>query len=218
MIVTRGIAEVMSKGNSEWGISKLTPEQSDALLRNFRKGNVGMALMLAGFFAPNAFGAAHYYQKGVDQPEGLEEGDVKFFGVKIPKWLADNPYLVTMKVGASLRSAFNYYTDEKDEGFVQAAATALANTVASAAEETPLIGSPAQLYQAARGYGANYFIYNFVKSSLEPGILQEIAEDTDNRDDWYNAIGGDRIKRKPGSVGEALKTGVPGLREEVPEK
>jgi hypothetical protein len=219
MIVARGIAEVMSKGNSEWGISKLTPEQSDALLRNFRKGNVGMALMLAGFFAPNAFGAAHYYQKGVDQPEGLEEGDVKFFGVKIPKWLADNPYLVTMKVGASLRSAFNYYTDEKDEGFVQAATSSLMHTSAGAAEETPLIGSPAQLYQAATGYGGNYFWYNLVKSTLEPGILQEIAEDSDVKgDEWFDVIGGDRIKRKPANTLDAIKTGIPSLREQVPEK
>jgi hypothetical protein len=218
-IVARGIAEVMSNGKSEWGISKLTPEQSEAILRNFRKGNVGVGLMLAGFFAPNMFGAAHYYQKGVDQPEGMEEGDVKFFGVKVPKWLADNPYLVTMKVGASLRSAFNYYTDEKDEGMLKAAATALANTAASAAEETPLIGSPTQIYQAARGYGADYFIYNFVKSSLEPGLLQEIAEDTDNRgDNWSDIFMGDRIKRKPQNIGESLKTGIPGLREQVEQK
>jgi hypothetical protein len=219
MIVARGIAEVMSKGNSEWGISKMTPEQSDALLRNFRKGNVGMGLMLAGFFAPNAFGAAHYYQKGSDQPEGLEEGDVKFFGVKIPKWLADNPYLVTMKVGASLRSAFDYYTDEKDEGVMKAAAGSLMHTAAGAAEETPLIGSPAQLYQAATGYGGDYFWYNFVKSSLEPGILQEIAEDSDvHGDEWFDVIGGDRIKRKPANTWDAIKTGIPGLREQVEEK
>jgi hypothetical protein len=220
MIVARGLADIISNGKSEFGISKLTPEQSDALLRNLRKGNVGMALMLAGFFAPNAFGASHYYQKGSDQPEGLEEGDVKFFGVKIPKWLADNPYLVTMKIGASLRASFNYYTDEKDLSFVHAATNSLLHTAAGAATETPLVGSPAALYQAATGYGGNWFWYNLIKSTVEPGLLQEIAEDTDNKggNSWYNVIGGDRIKRKPENIGEALKTGVPGLREEVGEK
>lgn len=219
VILARGIAEVMSKGNSEWGISKLTPEQSDALLRNFRKGNVGMGLMLAGFFAPGMFGAAHYYQKGSDQPEGMEEGDVRFFGVRVPKWLADNPYLVTMKIGASLRASFDYYTDEKDEGFAKAAASSLMHTASGAATETPLIGSPAQLYQAATGYGGDYFWYNFVKSTLEPGILQEIAEDTDNRgDNWSDIFMGDRIKRKPANTVDALKTGIPGLREQVEEK
>lgn len=218
VIVARGIAEIISKGNSEYGISKLTPEQSDALLRNFRKGNVGMGLMLAGFFAPGMFGAAHYYQKGSDQPEGMEEGDVKFFGVKVPKWLADNPYLVTMKIGASLRASYDYYTDEKNEDYFHAAASAFAHTAAGAAEETPLIGSPAQLYQAATGYGGNYFWYNLIKSTIEPGILQEIAEDTDNRGNWYDLIGGDRIKRKPSSVVDALKTGVPSLRQQVEEK
>ncbi len=220
VIVAKGIAEVMSNGNSKFGISKLTAEQSDALLRNFRKGNVGMGLMLAGFFAPNAFGAAHYYQKGSDQPEEMEEGDVKFFGLKIPKWLADNPYLVTMKIGASLRSSFDYYTDEKDQGWAQAATNSLLHTAAGAAEETPLIGSPAQLYQAATGYGGNYFWYNLIKSTVEPGIMQEIAEDTDNKGDntWSDIFMGDRIKRKPQSVGEALETGIPGIRKNVEEK
>jgi hypothetical protein len=165
------------------------------------------------------FGAAHYYQKGSDQPEGMEEGDVKFFGVKIPKWLADNPYLVTMKIGASLRASFDYYTDKKDQGWAQAATNSLLHTAAGAAEETPLIGSPAQLYQAATGYGGNYFWYNLIKSTVEPGIMQEIAEDTDVRGDkWFDVIGGDRIKRKPQNVGEALKTGIPYLREQVQEK
>lgn len=218
MIVARGIAEVMSKGNSEWGISKLTPEQSDALLRNLRKGNVGMGLMLAGFFAPNMFGAAHYYQKGSDQPEGMEEGDVNFFGVKVPKWLADNPYLVTMKIGASLRASFNYYTDEKDQGFAEAATRSLLHTAAGAAQETPLIGSPAELYQAATGSGGNWFWYNLVKSTLEPGILQEIAEDNDVKDGWFSVYQGDRIKRKTKSVGDALKSGIPGLREQLDQK
>jgi len=225
MIAFRGLVEVMSKGNSEWGISKLTPEQSDALLRNLRKGNVGMALMIAGFVAPNMFGAAHYYQKGSEQPEGLAEGEVNFFGVTVPRWLADNPYLVTMKIGASLRSAFDYYTDEKDQSFAKAGANALIHTMAGAAEETPLIGSPAQLYQAATGYGGDYFWYNFVKGTAEPGLLQEIAEDTDNTENnLRNVIFGDfikpspRIKRKPSSIGEALETGLPGARENVEEK
>jgi hypothetical protein len=217
-IAVRGLIDVISGGKSEYGISKLSASEADAILRNLRKGNVGMALMLGGFFAPNLFGAAHYYKKGSDQPDGLEEGEVKFFGLTIPKWLADNPYLVTMKIGASLRNSFEYYTDQKDQEAPQAAVSSFVSTAIDAMKETPILGTPSELVKAAEGYGGDWFWYSQVKGTLEPGILQEIAEDTDNKDGWYRVIGGDRVKRKAGSVGDALKTGIPGLRQQVDEK
>jgi hypothetical protein len=218
VIAVRGLIDLISKGESKYGISKLTAAESDAILRNLRKGNVGMALMLGGFFSPNLFGASHYYQKGTDQTEGLEEGEVKFFGMKVPKWLADNPYLVTMKIGSSLRNSFDYYTDQEGVKAPQAAVRSFVQTAFAALKETPLLGTPSEAIKSIEGYGGDWFWYSQVKATLEPGILQEIAEDTDNRNGWYNVIMGDRIKRKPESVGEALKTGVPGLRQEVGEK
>lgn len=217
-IAVRGLIDVMSGGKSEYGINKLTPEESDAVLRNLRKGNVGMALMLGGLFAPNMFGASHYYLKGTQQPDGMDEGDVKFFGLTVPKWLADNPYLVSMKIGASLRNAFDYYTDDQGVDVAHAAVRSFAKTAFSTLKETPIAGTPVEAANAIEGYGGDWFWYSQVKSTLEPRILQEAAEWTDNRDEWYDIIGGDRIKRKPSSVGDALKTGIPGLREEVDEK
>lgn len=213
VIAVRGLIELMSKGKSEYGISKLSPEQSDALLRNLRKGQVGMALMLAGYFAPNAFGASHYYQKGSDQPDGLEEGDVYFFGQKVPRWLADNPYLVAMKIGASLKASYDYYNDTQDNPEYVNAARGFFHTLGGAISETPIASTPTQALQGLEGYGGNFW-YNQVKSTLEPGLLQEIAEDTDRRDGWFS---GDKVKRKPASIGETLKTGIPGLRQQVDE-
>jgi hypothetical protein len=217
-IAVRGLIDIISKGKSEYGISKLSAPEADAILRNLRKGNVGMALMLGGFFAPNMFGAAHYYKKGTDQPEGLEEGEVKFFGLTVPKWLADNPYLVTMKIGSSLRNAFDYYTDQEGVEAPQAAVRAFVETGVDALKETPILGTPSELIKAAEGYGGNWFWYSQVKGTLIPGIVQEIAEDTDNKEGWSDVFMGTRIKRKPQSLGESLKTGLPGLREEVEEK
>lgn len=218
VIAMRGLIDIISKGKSDYGISKLSPQEADALLRNLRKGSVGMALMTAGFFAPQMFGASHYYKKGTEQPDGLEEGDVRYFGLHIPKWLADNPYLMTMKIGASLRNAFDYYTDQEGVGEPVAAARAFIGTAADALKETPLMGTPSEAIQAAEGYGGNWFWYNQVKGTLEPGIIQEIAEDTDNRDEWWKVVNGDRIKRAPQTTLEALKTGIPGMRQEVEEK
>lgn len=217
-IAVRGLIDLISGGKSDYGISKLSPSEADALLRNLRKGNVGMALMAAGFFAPGMFGASHYYKKDTDQPDGMEEGDVKLFGLTIPKWLADNPYLVSMKIGASLRNAFDYYTDTKDEPWAQAAATAFVETATDAIKETPIIGTPAQIINVAEGRGTTSFWYNEVKSTVDPRIIQEAAEWTDNRDSWSNIISGDRIKRKPESTWEAIKTGIPAARETVGEK
>jgi hypothetical protein len=218
VIALRGIIELMSKGNSKMGISKLTAEESDALLRNLRMGNVGMALMTAGFLAPNLFGASHFYQKGVDQPEGLDEGDVRFFGAKIPKWLADNPYLVTMKIGASLKSTYDYYQDKENKSFFAAANSALIKTGVNAMKETPILGTPSELIKWMEGNTGDWFMYSQIKSTLEPRLLQEMAEWTDNENNWYDVIEGKRIKRKPESIGEALETGIPGLREKVGEK
>lgn len=216
-IALKGITEMIN-GNSKYGISKLSPEQSDALLRNLRMGNIGMGLMLAGYFSPNLFGAGHYYQKGLAQPDGMDEGDVKFFGLKIPRYLADNPYFVCMKIGATLHDVFNYYTDEKDKSYIQSATHALLSAGGGAIKESPILGVPSEVVSAIE-YGNSNFWYNQVKATVEPGILQETAKAQDAEDNWYDVyMGGKAIPRQVENTWDALKSGIPYLRQTLNEK
>jgi hypothetical protein len=65
-------------------------------------------------------------------------------------------------------------------------------------------------------------MYGQVKATLEPGVIQNIAEMQD-ADHWYDAITGKWKQRRASGLGETLETGIPYLgfnpqtnRQQVP--
>jgi hypothetical protein len=96
----------------------------------------------------------------------------------------------------------------KDGGLMAgslAAGVGLARTV-------PFFEEPARIAEATRTADtAGLFVDDLIKSLIIPPDIQKLAKETDPLSD-YN------ISRKPSDLGETLKTGIPGLREDVPIK
>ncbi len=59
------------------GVQNLKPEEADMIMRQLKKGSLGSAVMLFGYFAPYLFGG--FYQPG----EKRQPGDTPYGGAQI---------------------------------------------------------------------------------------------------------------------------------------
>lgn len=186
------------------GIRDLPPEQADAIMRNLKKGSIGAALMALGYLSPENVG-------GYDWREKRQEGDVKtggfkVFDVNMPRWMTHAPWFELMQFGATIRHVKDQTVkatgDSKgiDEGLWAAGFGLL--------EQTPFYGEMLRAGRASEGTTLrNQFLGELLKGTLEPAALQKIAE-------WSD----EDVKRNPKTITEHLEMGIPGLRQNVPEK
>lgn len=215
----RSLVSLMSKTDEIGGfrgIKSLDAKESDALMRNLKKGTLGGTLIMLGFLRPDIFGSSTFYKRGVTGDNELEEGEVTFFGVKLPKWATDNPYFWAMKLGASARHFYDYYTKQKNASTATAIGRTAWDVAVGGATEIPTLGTWSDLSTSIRNPESTFsqgFLYNqLTKLSPASGLTRQIAKDTDKDSE------GKEIKRKPTSIGEAFEMLYPGARQTVQPK
>ena len=191
---------------AKWkGFDNLKPEEADLIVRELKKGSIGGAMLLTGYFLPDSFGG--YYQ------QNRKEGEVKFmeaqvFGVRIPKWAMHHPALMCLQLGATARKVADSKLRKKDlesQGVtsgVMAAALGLT-------EEVPFLREMAETSKAFNPRERGAFFGEIAKSAIPLGV-QQIADYMDSVPDNY--------RRSPEGVWQHIEMGIPGLRENVPAK
>lgn len=186
------------------GISELTPEQKDYVMRALKKQTIGAAFIALGYMAPNAVGG---YYSGKRKKDDLQAGDLKLFDTKLPHWMLHTPLLEALQVGATLRRAVD--ASGKKGGGV---AKGLATSAKGVASQLPFYSTPSQVGQLFEGKDrAINFLYRTGESVAVPQLIKEIAEYSDIKD-------GELVKRDPKTFSEFIKSGIPGLREQVKAK
>lgn len=192
------------------GLENLPQDQADSIMRQLKKGSVGAAAMLLGFYAANAVGG---YFSGDDKRKAgdVPAGGFRIFGQDIPKWLTHAPLLEAIQFGATLRrhAATTGLTDG-----------ALAGAM-GIAEETPFVNEMFRADALKNAKGRGEFLGELAKSNLEPAALQKLAEWTDRSRPLAASdllTGEGTNKRAPETFGQELASGIPGLREDVPFK
>ena len=185
------------------GLENVSEEESDAILRAFKKGSIGAGAMLLGYFNPNNFGG--FYQKGENQtPDKLKPGSAKVGGVTIPIWLLESPLFQTMQLGATIRKLSDSKLTNKPQGLTPAI---LAGELDLMAHE-PLIDQPARIASLFTDpKERQFFLGQLAKGTLVPAAVSNIAQFTDKE-----------ATRKPSGIVETVETGIPGLRQTVPTK
>lgn len=185
------------------GLSELTSDEADFILRNMKKGTLGAGALLLGYFRPDLFGG--YYQPHEKRKEGdLKAGEMNVGGLHIPIWLLESPIFQTMQLGATIRKAKDKVVKGEEQGMgegIWAGALGLA-------QHEPLIDQPARMSKIFEGKNErDYYLGELAKSTIDPAILDFAAKVTDPEK-----------TRKPTTILEHVKTGIPGLRETVPTK
>jgi DNA topoisomerase-1 len=194
-----GAAKALGQVISAKGISKLTPDEADYVMRALKKQTVGAAVMAIGYFAASSIGG--YYQEGDKKIKGQPEaGGFQVFGVDVPKFLLHTPVLEALQIGATVRKVSDKHGSVM-EG-VKAAGKGLA-------EEIPFFSEPARIAKGLKdAESASKFAGETTRSLLVPPDVQNAAR-------FFDKENGQPMRRYPQTFGDELKVGIPGLRQQV---
>lgn len=196
------LAAAMSRG-----IENLKPEEADLIMRELKKGSLGAAVMLWGYFNPQLVGG--YYQQGQKRkPDDVKYGSVRIAGYNIPSFLLHNPLLETAQLGATVRRVADSKLHKRDSERQGITAGLLAGGLGMT-EEVPFVNDTLQLTKMFNPYERGQFFGEYAKSLVVPQLLQFIANETD-KDSQGNVI-----KRKPQGMWQNIESGIPGLRKNI---
>lgn len=205
------------------GIEKLEPEQADTIMRELKKGAIGLPLMLLGYFAPQMFGG--YYQKGEKRPEAdVRPGFVRVAGVDVPKSLTEAPAFQAAQIGSTIRRVADSFVSKKDhrtkgivEGMLHGAfgLTSELPFVREATDWQKVFDAPTVTS------GISSYLGELAKSKIVPGALQWVAREMDMDQPILSLKGqlsGRTTPRKTEGFAANLQEGIPVLRQELPRK
>lgn len=190
------------------GISELEPVQADAILRQLKKGSVGASLILFGYFAYDKIGG--FYQEGEKRKESdVPVGRYRIGGVDMPNSFSHSTGAMLLNIGASIRRG------QERKG----TATGLHVAASGVVEQLPFIPAVTGIVDATHdGGGFERWINGIVSSTTTPALLSHLAKVADTSGTFPQNILQPTVKRKPQTTFQAVKMGIPGLRQQVPEK
>lgn len=196
------------------GIENLSEDQKDIILRNLKKGSLGVAAMALGYYNAQNFGG--YYQPGQKRDEKDAEAlGFKFFGQKVPSWVGEAPIFQAMQFGATVKRVSNHYISGEKEGFPEGVITGLLDVV----QANPLANQPLRigaLFKSSKE--RQYYLGELAKSTVDPAIITYLAKVTDPADKGNpirKALAPENKRKTPKTIMEHIKSGLPFLREQL---
>jgi hypothetical protein len=193
------------------GVENMKPEQADLIMRSLKKGSIGLAALGVGFFNPQIFGG--FYSGRRDDRE-VQAGGIRVGNMTIPFWLLHNPLLEVLQMGATVRRAM----DSTHRGEHPDFATAAASGILGIGEEVPMVREAMDLGRKAFSLNPRtrgQYFGELTKSLAVPQLFQWLAGRSDTPGGF--SLQADTIKRRPEGVWQHIKTGLPGLRQTVPQ-
>ena len=191
------------------GVNTLRPEEADLIMRQLKKGSLGGAILLTGFLAHAEIGG--YYQAGQKRnKKDVKPGGLKVADTEVAPSFLHNPALEMLQLGATAYRVADSRLRKKDREKQGLSNGALAAAM-GLADEVPFVRETTEIAKAFNPAERGAFFGEIAKSILVPQAFQQIAAAQDKD------AAGNPIKRKPETIVEHLKTGIPGLRKEVRE-
>lgn len=202
-------------------LEDISPEDADLIMRQIKKGSVGLMAMAIGYALPDYFGG--FYRKGSEKDEEAPE----YGGIgPIPKTLLHHPAFVPFQIGATMRKLWDETMMDRETFGDDATAIArgYAEGQLGLIEELPFINvsrnvgkyiDPTRLPETGGEYA----------KSMIPGFIQEAAKAMDVPEQtvggvlktlFYNKK--DVTRRKAETFMDHVYEGLPILRERVEPK
>lgn len=192
------------------GIDNIKPEQADLIMRELKKGSIGTAILLVGYFNPTVFGG--FFQQGKKRPKSeVPYGGMKVDGKEVPKQLLHTPALEVAQMGATVRRVADAKLTAKDAETQGTWNGAIAGAL-GLIDDVPFINDMFELSKVMHPQERGQFFAELAKSRLVPQMLSQVAEHYDR--DAY----GNPIKRQAKTALQGIESGIPGLREKLPIK
>jgi len=195
------------------GIETLKPDEADLIMRHLKKGSIGSAALLAGYFLPQVFGG--FYQQG----EKRDPKDVKPMGVgPVPASMVHNPLVEAAQMGATVRRVSDSNLRKKDKETQGLSEGAWAGAL-GLADDIPFVRESVEISKLMNPHERAAWRNAMLKSMVVPQGVQTIAQQLDQPDLTVNKfLFGDATQRKGTNAVQSLESGIPGLRQNVPVK
>jgi hypothetical protein len=203
------LAIAMSKG-----LDTLPPEQKDIIARQLKKGTISAGINLYAFYDGYFHDDKHrvfggYYEPGKRSKQDVKFQSIRIGGVSVPSILLHSPMLESAQlfstVGRIAREVKTKESSLSDGLFTGAIAGSL-----GLLGQSPIINEAQIIGELNNKYTRDNAIARYVKGFTDPMLLQDIAMFTD-RDSQGNLI-----QRKPKGIKQAIESGLPLLRQNVP--
>jgi hypothetical protein len=193
------------------GLKNMSEDDADMVMRMIKKGALGTAAMIVAYNNPQAFGG--FYQQGEQRKDSdLRAGQMKLFGVQLPSWLLHAPIFNAMQLAATVIRVQDKYMTKHDKSAV------LKGLIAGGvgmAEEMPLLQQPVEVGRLLKDKERQVYAGELAKNTLVPGALQFAAKVERGYNPWT-----EKTAHPPqlGTIGAGLKSGIPILTEQVPNR
>ncbi len=189
------------------GIETLKPEEADLIMRDLKKGSLGGAFLMLGYFMPQVFGG--YYQQNDKKQEGHPKwGTMQIGGWNIPTALLHNPLLETLQIGATIRHVADSKLRKKDTE-KQGIPNGVMAGVLGAVSEVPFVRQSEDIVKMMNPYERQHYWNQVARDMVIPLGVKWIAEHFDKDKN------GNMVPRDPHTVLESIESAVPGLRQKV---
>ncbi len=220
--VAEGVHGVVSGGTRAGlaymrGISTLEPAQADLIMRQINKGLIGNALILTGYLLRNSVGG-FYHDQDKRTPTDIQPGRYRIGGIDLPASAGHSTGAMLLNIGATVGRVAEEQskkTSPETKGVgegLRAAGTGLAR-------EVPFVPAVTGIADALDSKGGfQKYINGMITSTTTPALLSHIAKIADTPGTFPQNALEEATKRKPTTPIEALKMGIPGLRQTVTER
>ena len=184
------------------GVESLSNEEADSIARILSKGQVGLAAMMVAYYAPNIIQMGGFY--GGKRKEGdLKPHEIRVAGVTSPSNLNHSDVFDAMNFAATIRRAQEAAVEKgKEDGTL----AGVGQGAMGLAEEIPFTNISDYKTDLTSSNKVGKGIGQILKGMVEPRIAEEVAKKMDDKE------------RDPQTFLQVLESGLPGLRNRVPEK
>lgn len=203
------------------GTENLSPDESDSIMRNLKRGAIGSALVYLGYKNPNMFGG--YYTGGAQNPDSPQYGGAKVKGLpefdvlghhidtsNIPRFLLHNPLLEQLQIGATIRRVSDTYSSKKATE-PQGDAVGVEEAAKGLAREVPFVNTLTKVSDlVAPGQKGSRMAA--LGQEMVPRLFTEGAEFVDQDPQ------GNPVKRKANGFWQGVESKLLYLSKNLPEK
>lgn len=196
------------------GIENLSGGEADAILRLMKKGSIGSAFLLLGWFNYKNLGGFH--QSGEKRkPREVQPGEMRTEAGDIPRGLLHNTYAEVAQYGATVHRVAEELT-KKAGGEEKGPLPGIIGATIGLFDEVPFVRETTTLGRYADDRTFLAAVDQKAASILVPGLVQWIAAQTDKKTPFSPSE--KPQNRKATDLEGNLKKAIPGLREDLPRR
>jgi hypothetical protein len=196
------MADAYKKGELSNGAAKLSEADAQMLSRVFKTAMLGTVLSAYAWSNPDDFGGV--YEEGPRKKGGLKSDEIRLFGVVLPGWMNHAPEILHLNTVASARRVYDRYMEKHPDGKLNADAEVMMFTLLSPVKHFPFIDAYTRLFSNTKSAGRTAGA--MVRDAVVPSAVTSLLSLTD------------KTERQPAGAIDEIKMGIPGLRQDVPEK